>query len=132
MYLCGFIAAFYRHDSHPDYEKLTKSLEKKRQILESIRSKYESRTEETNRKFRGKFSFLEESARMKEAELNEFQHLATEINRVRDTKIEEALHAVARQINAYRSANIASRSSNQPKYFEQEIEGVLRNQLGIQ
>ena len=132
VYLCGFIAAFYRHDSHPDYEKLTKSLEKKRQTLESIRSKYESRTEETNRKFRSKFSFLEESARMKEAELNEFQHLATEINRVRDTKIEEALHAVAKQINAYRSANVASRSAGQPKYFELEIEGVLRNQIGIE
>ena len=132
VYLCGFIAAFYRHDSHPDYEKLTKALEKKRQTLESIRSKYESRTEEINRKFRTKFSFLEESARMKEAELNEFQHLATEINRVRDTKIEEALHAVAKQINAYRSVNVASRSTRQPQYFEQEIDGMLRKQLGIE
>lgn len=132
VYLCGFIAAFYRHDSHPDYEKLTKSLEKKRQALASIRSKYESRTEETNRKFRTKFSFLEESARMKEAELNEFQHLAGEISRVRDTKIEEALHAVAKQINAYRSANSSARSANQPKYFETEVEDMLRSEIGLE
>ena len=132
VYLCGFIAAFYRHDSHPDYEKLTKSLEAKRQALATIRSKHESRTEETNRKFRTKFSFLEESARMKEAELNEFQHLAMEIDRVRDTKIEEALHAVAKQINAYRSANSSSRSASEPKYFETEVEGMLRSGIGYE
>lgn len=132
VYLCGFIAAFYRHDAHPDYEKLNKSFEKKRQVLASIRSKYEARIEETNRKFRNKFSFLEESARIKEAELNEFQHMSTEITRIRDAKIEEAIHAVSKQLNAYRTANISSRSAGPPAYFDQEVETLLREKIGIE
>ena len=129
IYICGFLAAFYRHDAHPDYEKLTNQMEKRRSALEVIRSRYESRSEEISKKFRSKFSFLEEAARTKEAEVRETEHQIAEIQRLMESKIEEGKHAVGKQLAAYRSANIKARTTSPPAYFSKDPELTVTDQL---
>lgn len=129
IYICGFLAAFYRHDSHPDYEKLTHNMEKRRVALEVIRSRYESRSEEISRKFRTKFSYLEESGRSKESQVKDIEHQIAEVQRTLETKIEEGIHAVAKQLAAYRAANVKARSTNAPSYFSKDPEEILSEYL---
>jgi hypothetical protein len=122
IYLCGFLAAFYRHDAHPDYEKLIKNWDKKRNMLEAIRSRYEGRTEDVNRKYRAKYSFLEESGRIKEIEVHELEYKISEIKRMRESKIQEAIYAVSKQLNAYRIANLKARGTAIPSFFSVDSE----------
>ena len=129
IYMCGFLASFYRHDAHPDYEKLVSQMEKRRSQLEVIRSRYESRSEEISKKFRSKFSYLEETSRAKEAEVKEIEHQIAEVHRLMESKIEEAKHAVVKQLSAYRAANIKARTTGVPGCFAKDPEKIVTDHL---
>ena len=129
IYICGFLAAFYRHDSHPDYEKLTKDLEKKRVALSSVRTSYEAKQEEAARKYRKSLAFIEETKRSKESEVKEIEQTIIEIERSLQNKMEEGKIAVSKQMLAYREANIKSRTMTPPKYFTNEPESLLDDKL---
>ena len=50
VYVCGFVASFVRHDSHPDYEKAQTSYDKDRKELFKIKKAFDDKIANIDKK----------------------------------------------------------------------------------
>ena len=127
IFVCGCIAAFIRHDQHPDYEKLTNE----NKSLYAQRSKY---LDKFNHKFSKERKELETkvSAITKQIDdlENENESLINKSSDMRDD-FEEAkkklMAAYKAKVNAYRNGNLAERGAPAPEFFNSEPKLGLSN-----
>ena len=120
IFVCGCIAAFIRHDQHPDYEKLIHE----NQSLYSQRAKYLDRF---NHKFSKERKELETKITSVTSQIEELESETEGLNeknldmreKFQESKI-RLKNAYKLKVNAYRNSNLAERNSPAPEFFDRE------------
>ena len=85
IYVCGFVAAFVRHDSHPDYEKAQRNYDKDRKELFKVRkllddklSTIDKKRADMHQKNKQERDISEEDLSQIDEELNELNNLISD------------------------------------------------------
>ncbi len=122
IYATGTVAAFLRHDSHPDYEKLTIQHRKLSEKRVSLKKRYETkksdivkRKQERDAAIKNKLGKSKNNIRFWEAELRDSKRLLQETK----LNLQRGLEA---KILAFRDANTRARSTKAPNYFKKNID----------
>ena len=120
IFVCGCIAAFIRHDQHPDYEKLvtenTKLYVKRSKYLDRFQERFAKERKELNKK-------LENIENQIEKLESENEDLKITITDMQDTLVESKRRlkaAYVSKVKAYRNGNLAERSVAPPDLFDVE------------
>lgn len=121
VYACGAVAAFIRHDSHPDFEKVTKAYSKLRKRSVTLRKSYEDKISAIQKSTKDKHAAMQKDLADKRSKLDDVIALIEETDSVYEDyrqKIEQALNE---KLGAFRQSNKRSRSSSAPKYFKEKV-----------
>lgn len=121
VYICGFIAAFIRHDTHPDYEFAQKQYDKYRAALTKVVKIYDDKVATIDKRKSDVHANIRKERDVADERIYEIDR---EINEI-DLKVSEikssAMQVLKSRINAYRSGNRSSRKKQEPMYFNQNI-----------
>lgn len=122
VYACGAVAAFIRHDSHPDFEKVLKSYNKLRTKSVGLRKTYEDKISATQKSTKDKHGNLQKKLSEGRSKLDDVTSDIDSTKQIYDeyhTKIEKALNE---KISAFRQNNKQSRKTPAPSYFKERVE----------
>ena len=121
VYVCGLIAAFIRHDTHPDYETAENNYNRHRSSLVKATKAFDAKVSAIDKRKSDLHSNIRKERDGAEEELYKIDNEIDEVQRtLNDFKI-KAAHIVTNRINLYRKANLANRSKPAPSYFNEEI-----------
>ena len=120
IYVCGFVAAFVRHDSHPDYEKAQRNYDKDRKELFKVRkllddklSTIDKKRADMHQKNKQERDISEEDLSQIDDELNELNNLISDFK----YRVNEIFNE---KVSLFRDANIKNRKKPSPEYFKEE------------
>ena len=120
IYVCGFVAAFVRHDSHPDYEKAQRNYDKDRKELFKVRkllddklSTIDKKRADMHQKNKQERDISEEDLSQIDDELNELNNLTSDFK----YRVNEIFNE---KVSLFRDANIKNRKKPAPEYFKEE------------
>lgn len=122
VYVAGFVAAILRHDSHPDYEKLTtlsNKLSNKRVLL---KKRYQNRHSQVMKRKQEKMSALRTTVSETKGMLNELEIAMQKSETIVDVYKDKLNIAINNKLMAFRQANKQKRTDTAPKYFSNKIE----------
>jgi hypothetical protein len=122
VYVCGFIAAFIRHDTHPDYEKAENEYNKHRSALVKATKSFDAKVAAIDKRKSDLHSNIRKDRDDAEEQLYKIDKEIDEIQQVLSDNKTRASEVVSQRINIYRKANLANRSKPAPSYFNEEIE----------
>ena len=120
IYVCGFVAAFVRHDSHPDYEKAQRNYDKDRKELFKVRKllddklvTIDKKRADMHQKNKQERDISEEDLSQIDEELNELNNLISDFK----YRVNEIFNE---KVSLFRDANIKNRKKPSPEYFKEE------------
>ena len=122
VYVCGFIAAFIRHDTHPDYEKAENEYNKHRAALVKATKSFDSKVAAIDKRKSDLHSNIRKDRDVAEEQLYKIDQEINDIQQVLGDHKTRASEVVAQRISIYRKANLANRSKPAPSYFNEDIE----------
>ena len=121
VYICGFIAAFIRHDSHPDYEYAQKQEDKYRAELTKVIKGYDNKVATIDKRKSDLHTNIRKERDIADERMYEIDKEIDDINyRVSELKT-RTLEVLSSRINTYRQANRSSRTKPEPIYFSQRV-----------
>ena len=127
IYVCGCIAAFLRHDQHPDYEKLTKDnktlLAQRSRYLDTYNHKFSKERKELEAKIG---TITEKIHDLENANENLSNNMSTMKDHFEISK-KKLQAAYKTKVNAYRNGNLAERNTPAPEFFDSEPSLGLNN-----
>ena len=80
VYVCGFVASFVRHDSHPDYEKAQTSYDKDRKELFKIKKAFDDKIANIDKKQSDLHTKIKQNREIAEDTLHEIDNELNELN----------------------------------------------------
>ena len=122
VYVCGFIAAFIRHDTHPDYEKAENEYNKHRSALVKATKSFDAKVAAIDKRKSDLHSNIRKDRDDAEEQLYRIDKEIDEIQQVFSDYKTRASEVVSQRINLYRKANLANRNKPAPSYFNEDIE----------
>ena len=122
VYVCGFIAAFIRHDTHPDYEKAENEYNKHRSALVKATKSFDAKVAAIDKRKSDLHSNIRKDRDDAEEQLYRIDNEIDEIQQVFSDYKTRASEVVSQRINLYRKANLANRNKPAPSYFNEDIE----------
>ena len=122
VYVCGFIAAFIRHDTHPDYEKAENEYNKHRSALVKATKSFDAKVAAIDKRKSDLHSNIRKDRDDAEEQLYKIDKEIDEIQQVFSDYKTRASEVVSQRINLYRKANLANRNKPAPSYFNEDIE----------
>ena len=122
VYVCGFIAAFIRHDTHPDYEKAENEYNKHRSALVKATKSFDAKVAAIDKRKSDLHSNIRKDRDDAEEQLYKIDKEIDEIQQVLSDNKTRASEVVSQRINIYRKANLANRNKPAPSYFNEDIE----------
>lgn len=122
VYVCGFIAAFIRHDTHPDYEKAENEYNKHRAALVKATKSFDTKVATIDKRKSDLHSTIRKDRDVAEEQLYKIDQEINDIQQVLGDHKDKATEVVTQRINIYRKANLANRSKPAPSYFNEDIE----------
>ena len=122
VYVAGVIAAMLRHDSHPDYEKLTKLSEKLGEKKVSLKKKYETKIAELQKQKSDKINSLQKELSDSENRLEKLESDLAKLDKVYKSSGAAVAKALKAKIKAFRDKNSEIRSDKAPSYFSKKVE----------
>tara|TARA_B100001059_G_scaffold230715_1_gene265335 strand:- start:744 stop:2021 length:1278 start_codon:yes stop_codon:yes gene_type:complete len=121
VYVCGFIAAFIRHDTHPDYEYAQKQYDKHRAALTKVIKSFDDKVATIDKRKSDLHANIRKDRDMADERMYEIDKEIDEINfKVSELK-SSSLDVLRSRINAYRQGNKSSRKKPEPIYFSQNV-----------
>ena len=120
IYVCGFVAAFVRHDSHPDYEKAQRNYDKDRKELFKVRKLLDDKLVTIDKKRADMHQKNKQERDISEEDLSQIDEELDELNNlISDFKyrINEIFNE---KLSIFRNANINNRKKPSPEYFKEE------------
>lgn len=106
----GAIAAFVRHDAHPDYEPAVRRQDKLERKLKAIEARYEKATSKIQKDYEAKKESLDKSFKLAMDELQSTRHQIRQSQDHRGTVLERVVAHMMQRLNAYEYANRRERS----------------------
>ena len=118
--ITGIVSSIFRHDPHPDYEKIYNNAKKIESKFLGYRKKFESEQVQKLREFNQRMEVNKSQQQNFESELQSISDKREAI----DSKIKndkQNLHfAIARKIMAFQSGNRKTRKTATPAYFSDD------------
>jgi len=121
VYICGFIAAFIRHDTHPDYEYAQKQYDKHRSSLSKIIKVFDEKVATIDKRKSDIHTNIRKERDLADERMYQIDNEISDIN-FKLSQLQQDAHDVARsRINSYRQGNRNKRNKPEPIYFNQNV-----------
>lgn len=124
IFLTGVVAAFFRHDSHPYFEKLAANKQKAEKEFNAAVRYFEQRQLEILKEFASKMSTTSDEFEARTAQIEELQSqrlaLDAEVKRSRQM----VTSYTVRMIQSYRKENMLNRKTAPPECFTVSAEDL--------
>ena len=120
VYVCGFVASFVRHDSHPDYEKAQNIYDKDRKNLFKIKKSFDDKIASIDKKQSDLHTKIKQNREIAEETLNQIDNDLNELNYFIidfQTRVNDVFNE---KITIFRDANNNTRKKASPEYFKEE------------
>ena len=121
VYACGAVAAFIRHDSHPDFEKVTKAHTKLRKRSVALRKSYEDKISEIQKSTKDKHAAMQKDLSDKRSKLEDAITQIEETSNIYEQYQKKVEQALNEKLGAFRKSNEKNRSTPAPKYFKEKV-----------
>lgn len=122
VYACGAVAAFIRHDSHPDFEKVVKAHSKLRNRLVSLRKTYEEKISGIQKTTKDAHASLQKDLLDKRSKLEDVLGEIELTNNLYEEYRQQIEQALNEKFEAFRRSNKKARNTEPPKYFKERAE----------
>ncbi len=120
VYVCGFVAAFIRHDTHPDYEKTQKMYDKDRKELFKVKKTFDDKMANLDKKQSDLHTKIKQNREIAEENLYDLDKELNEINfYVSDFK-NKVNDIFNEKLKIFRNANNDNRKKPSPTYFKED------------
>lgn len=120
VYVCGFVAAFVRHDSHPDYEKAQKNYDKDRKELFKVKKTFDDKIASIDKKQLDLHTKIKQNREIAEENLHEIDKELNELNYFVSDFQNQVNDIFNEKIRIFRDANNNNRTKVSPEYFKEE------------
>ncbi len=120
VYVCGFVASFVRHDSHPDYEKAQTSYDKDRKELFKIKKAFDDKIANIDKKQSDLHTKIKQNREIAEDTLHEIDNELNELNYFISDFKTQVNDVFNEKIKIFRDANNDNRKKASPDYFKEE------------
>jgi len=120
IFITGIVSSVFRHDPHPDYEKIfnrAKGIEAK---FLGYRKKFESEQVQRLREFNKRFEVNKSQQQNFESELQAISEKREAIDPKIKIDSQNLNLAIARKIMAYQNGNRKTRNTSPPNYFSED------------
>ena len=121
VYVCGFIAAFIRHDTHPDYEYAQKQYDKYRTALTKVIKSYDDKVASIDKRKSDLHTDIRKERDLADERMYEIDKQIDEINFNVSELQQKSSDVIRERIKAYREGNKSTRSKPEPIYFSQSV-----------
>ena len=121
VYVCGFIAAFIRHDTHPDYEYAQKQYDKYRTALTKVIKSYDDKVASIDKRKSDLHADIRKERDLADERMYEIDKQIDEINFNVSELQQKSSDVIRERIKAYREGNKSTRSKPEPIYFNQSV-----------
>lgn len=127
VFLAGTLLSYFRHDAHPDYERLLQALEKARADNEERQKNHDLLASEVEEDFRRRRANLSARADRVQREIDQDLAKAESLPGREDVEIQKVIAVVTQRILAYQAGNDRSRSAARPPYFGERTVDLVEN-----
>jgi len=121
VYVCGFIAAFIRHDTHPDYEFAQKQYDKYSATLTKITKSYDDKVASIDKRKSDLHTDIRKERDLADERIYEIDKQINELNFYVSELQQKSSDVIKERIKAYREGNKSTRSKPEPIYFSQSV-----------
>jgi hypothetical protein len=128
IFLTGLVGSYFRHDSHPYFEKTVSLFEKAKKAFYQHQATFENRQVEILRGFSAEMVKSDSELAEREAQIAEISRKRSLVDRDVTAAKDSLTVEVARCLRAYRAENLSSRRSPPPAYFTESVE-VLAQEI---
>jgi hypothetical protein len=118
--ITGIVSSVFRHDPHPDYEKIYNKAKKIESKFLSFRKKFESEQVQKLREFNQRMEVNKSQQQNFESELQSISDKRDAIDSKIKNDKQNLYFAIARKIMAYQSGNRKTRKTSSPAYFSDD------------
>jgi len=118
--ITGIVSSVFRHDPHPDYEKIYNKAKKIESKFLSYRKKFETEQVQKLREFNQRMEVNKSQQQNFESELQAISDKRDAIDSKIKNDKQNLYFAIARKIMAYQSGNRKTRKTSTPTYFSDD------------
>jgi len=122
IFLTGLVGSYFRHDSHPYFEKTIAAFEKAKKAFDQHQTTFENRQVEILREFSAEMVKSDAELAERESQISEISRKRSIVDRDVTAAKDSVTVEVARCLRAYRAENLSSRRSPPPAYFTESAE----------
>ena len=122
VYVAGFVAAILRHDSHPDYEKLTMLSNKLSDKRVLLKKRYQNRHSQVMKRKQERMSELRTKVSDAKGNLIGLETTLQKSETIVDLYKGKLNIAINNKLMTFRQANKQKRTDTAPKYFSNKVE----------
>jgi hypothetical protein len=122
IFLTGLVGSYFRHDSHPYFEKTVSLFEKSKNDFHRHQTTFENRQVEILREFSAEMVKSDSELAERETQISEISRKRSRVDRDVAAARDAVSVEVARCLRAYRAENLSSRRSPPPAYFTESAE----------
>jgi len=126
IFISGVVLAFFRHDSHPFYEKYDKDFQFARKNFNAHLIKYEKRQVELAREYNNKINSSELSRVIFEKNIKEIEDQLKFLNGADSEYRDRYINEILACIREYRQKNTNARKTPPPEYFKKPLDELIR------
>ena len=120
VYVCGFVAAFVRHDTHPDYERAQKNYDKDRKELFKVRKLLDDKLANIDKKRADMYQKNKQETDISEEDLSQIDEELDELNSLISELSNRVNEIFNEKLSIFRNANINNRKKPSPEYFKED------------
>ena len=126
IFISGVVLAFFRHDSHPFYEKYVNDFQLSRKKFNAHLIKYEIRQVELAREYNNKINSTDQSRVAFEKSIKEIEDQLNFLNNAESEYRDRYIQEIISCVREYRQKNIAARKTPSPNYFKTPPDELIR------
>ena len=126
---CGAVAAFVRHDSHPNYERAVKEFEKAQKNLFILNNDFVKKKNELETSFEEKRSQINNDKNNTEVEKDKLEKKISNLMDAKKKDYQTFIAAVERIVSHYRQGNKSVRIEKAPKFWNKKIKSILNEEI---
>lgn len=124
IFLTGLTGSYFRHDSHPYFEKVSAAFEKSRKAYEQHQKTFENRQVEILREYSSEATKNEAEFMHREEQINDIARRRAAVDREVSAAQGSLVAEISRCLRAYRGENLSSRTTPPPAYFSESAEAM--------
>ena len=121
VYVAGAVAALLRHDTHPDYEKLEKDVAKLNERSVFLKKRYQSKHSEVTKRRQERMALVKAKIAKAQRELKRLENALRKSEDLVENSRQKLETALQNKFQAFRDANISTRSLASPNYFKEKV-----------